>query len=265
MRRWLAVLVVFAASGCGLFGPERISGDEVADKVRSFFVSTAGADAKSVTCEGVDAEVGAEASCTAIDLDGRNWPMTAAVTNIEDDRISYTPRFDDRVIDNFTVQANIARALEVKTERYYKTVTCSGIHKLVIDTTRTCTVTETNDNVWNVDYTITDMNGGATVTLQDSVLYAGTLEPIVEDLARRLSLQYRLASGYFSQASASCANMLRGRTGEAVHCTAVLADKSSTDVTIRTTKVEFDKIFFEVFPDNAPDLSLGGWHLADPR
>ncbi|WP_327145399.1 DUF4333 domain-containing protein [Nocardia sp. NBC_01327] len=268
MRRLIVVLSVLAVSGCSLFGPDEVSGSDVAKEIGKFFRTAAGADAKSLKCAAVKAESGAKTTCTAIDRNDEKWLMTAVVKTVDGGRLTYDTTFDDKLADNGQTQKSIALALKNKTGRDVQAVECTGIQKLAINATRTCTAIESNGARWEVEHYLTNLDGASSVTLKDTLLYAKSVESIVSGLARNLSQHYGLASNQnlssFLASSASCANMLRGNPGDSIQCKAILADKSSTDVTVRTTKLEDSKIYFELFPNNAPDLSMSGWQIADP-
>ncbi|MGW4244649.1 hypothetical protein, partial [Nocardia sp. NPDC004722] len=75
---------------------------------------------------------------------------------------------------------------------------------------------------------------------------------------------YGLPRTLYPGKNADCPNMLRGKPDETIHCKGILTDRSTTDVTVRTTSIEGNKIHFQLYPDNAPDLSMSGWQLADP-
>lgn len=267
MRNLLVVLSVLAVSGCGMFGPDNIGGDEVAKQVGQFFRTAAGADPISLKCKDVTAETGAKTTCVAIDRLNEKWPMTAVVTSVDGDRLAYDTTFDDKLADNGQVQQSIGLYLRSKTGRDVRAVECTGIQKLAVNATRACTAIESNGARWEVEHYLTNLDGAASVTLKDTLLYAKSVESIVAGLARNLSQHYGVApsglSGFLAS-TANCPNMLRGNPGDSVQCTATLADKSTRDVTVRTTKVEDGRIYFELFPNDAPDLSMSGWQLADP-
>ncbi|MGV9413107.1 DUF4333 domain-containing protein [Nocardia sp. NPDC003693] len=268
MRRWIVVLSALAVSGCGLFGPDEISGGDVAKDVGQFFRSASGDDAKSLKCDAVDAEVGAKTSCTAIDRYDEKWLMSVVVQTVDGEQVTYDSTFDDSLADNAEVQKALALALQNKTGRAVGTVQCAGIQKAKVHASRTCTVVESNGARWEVDAGISSPSSVVSATFKDTLLYATTVENIVASLAHNLSRHYGFAS--FTDlkscmaSKGSCANMLRGNPGDTIHCRAILADNSTTDVTVRTTKSEEGRIYFELFPDNAPDLSMSGWQLADP-
>ncbi|MFE1594124.1 hypothetical protein [Nocardia sp. NPDC058705] len=165
-----------------------------------------------------------------------------------------------RVADNTAVQTAIATALKSKTGRDFHAVECALSPTGEPTGSGTCTAIESNGSRWEVEH-----SGGTNVILKDVALYAKTLETIVGGLARDLSKHYGLSTSIFPSGGALCGNMLRGKADESTQCIAVLADKSSTDVTVRTTRVEDNRIYFQMFPNNRPDLSQSGWHLADPR
>ncbi|WP_067690492.1 DUF4333 domain-containing protein [Nocardia jejuensis] len=262
------MLSVLAASGCSLFGPDEISGSDVAKEIGGFFRTAAGSDAKSLKCDAVEAESGAKTACTAIDRNDEKWLMTAVVKTVDGDRITYDTTFDDKLADNAQVQKSIARALQNKTGGVVQAVECTGIQKLAVNAFRTCTAVESNGARWEVEHHLTNLDGASSVTLKDTLLYAKSVESVVSGLARNLSQHFGLSSmnnlSSLLASSGSCANMLRGNPGDSIQCKAVLADKSSTDVTVRTTKSEDGKIYFELFPNNDPDLSMSGWRSADP-
>ncbi|QLY29484.1 DUF4333 domain-containing protein [Nocardia huaxiensis] len=266
MRRCVIALSALLVAGCGMFGPDTVSGDDVASKVRVYYKSVAGIDPVWLTCGSVDAEVGAEATCTATDAQGQKWPMTVRVEKVDGAELVYDIRFDDELSDNRAVQGGIALALKSKTGSDFQSVRCTGLQKYAINATRMCTATETNGSQWEVEYYLTNLNGGASITLQDPLLYASSVQSMVRTLAWDLSSHYGLSSGMFSfaQGSAACPNMLRGKAGESVHCTATLADRSTTDITVNATKFEDGKVYFQMYPTNDPSLSQGGWRLADP-
>ncbi|MFE6858258.1 DUF4333 domain-containing protein [Nocardia sp. NPDC057668] len=268
MRRWVVVLSALLVSGCGLFGPDELSGGDVAEEVGQFFRSASGDDAKSLKCDAVDAEVGAKTKCTAIDRYDEKWGMTAVVKTVDGTRIMFGTTFDDELADNVEVQKSLASALKKKTGREVGNVQCAGIQKLEPYAERTCTVIESNGARWEVDANLSSLSGVVSVTFKDTLLYAQSVENVVASLAHNLSRHYGFASmtdlRSFMASKGSCPNMLRGNPGDTIHCQAILADNSTTDVTVRATKSEEGRIYFELFPDNAPDLSMSGWQLADP-
>ncbi|WP_194853213.1 DUF4333 domain-containing protein [Nocardia sp. SYP-A9097] len=193
--------------------------------------------------------------------------MTAIVETVDGDATTYDTTFDDKLADNTQVQNSIARYLKSKTGSDVRAVECTGIQKFAINATRTCTAIETNGARWEVEHYLTNLDGSASVTLKDTLLYAKSVESTVADLARNLSQHYGLAANDlngFLASKGTCENMLRGTPGDSVQCKAILADHSTTDVTVRTTKSEDGKIYFELFPNNAHDLSMSGWQIADP-
>lgn len=258
----MAVLAVLTVTGCGVFGPGSTDGEVVATSAAAYFRSVAGTDAKKVHCGEVATKVGARTSCTATDTQGVTWPMTAIVAQAGDD-VTFRTHFDDRIADNITVQNNVADAIERKTGRAVARIECTGLQKLEVNAARTCTAVESNGSRWDVRQYLTNINGAVSVTFTDTLLYAKTAETIVMSLAWNLSKHFGDRS-LFPAGSGRCDHMLRGTPGASIHCTAILADRTTMPVTLTAVESTGDRISFTMHPDDRPDLSMSGWQLADP-
>ncbi|MFI7001339.1 DUF4333 domain-containing protein [Nocardia sp. NPDC050175] len=214
MRRLLLALPLVALTACSVsVGHANVADEDTTATIAGLFKEQAKEDPSKVSCAAqLDWRVGASQKCVVTDRRNVNWPVTAQVSELADDKAKIHVVFDDELVPIETAEENVGQSYEEVAGVKPKSVDCKGLQRSVVDSSRSCELTEVNDGKWDIEFRLTEVSN-------DSFKYDTSMADFIapKDIAEEL-VKYRTAQVGSAPVAASCAGLLHNETGASMRC-----------------------------------------------
>lgn len=153
----------FVLTGCSaefsIGGGSEASGEELADEISSAYEKQTGIALKSLTCEGVDAEVGAEFSCSGRNASGVQLEIDGEVTDTESGGFDYNWKVVRGVAPGVLYERALRRQIEARGIALSE-VRCPVEIEMEVGAEVRCTATDRDGASVGVTLRLTDLDGG---------------------------------------------------------------------------------------------------------
>jgi len=140
-------------------GDSEASGEEIAEEIQGGYADRTEIELPRLTCEGVEAEVGARFSCSGRNARSVQLEIAGKVTDTESDGFDYNWRVVEAVAPGVLYERALRRSLEAEGVVIAE-VRCPVEVEVETGTTVHCEATDKNDSSRGVTLKLTDLDGG---------------------------------------------------------------------------------------------------------
>lgn len=161
----VAILAAFAFAllGCSaevsVGGDDQASGEELAEDIERDYESQTGIELRALTCEGVEADEGAEFECSGRNARGVQLEIAGEVTETEADGFDYTWEVVRGVAPGVLYERALRRQLESRGIALVE-VRCPVEVEIEVGAEVRCTASDREGSSRGVTLTLTDRDGG---------------------------------------------------------------------------------------------------------
>lgn len=166
--------VIVLASGLALAGcsaevnvgtGSSVSGEKLADDVRGDYEDRTGVAMTTLTCEGVDGEVGAKFNCTGRNARSVQLEITGKVTDTDADGFDYNWKVAKGIAPGVLYERALRRQIEAQGVALSE-VRCPVEVEIEVGSNVYCEATDVNGVNKDVKLRLTDLNGGFDYVVQ---------------------------------------------------------------------------------------------------